>query len=78
MKTKEFLKYAQAYRSGLSEGLMSPALDGEACQMIRELCQACALGLDRIAKQKNLPQYPLAKLFIHTFETILEDVAEDE
>ena len=47
-----------------------PGLDNQTCEMIKELCCACALGIDRIAKQKNLPSDLLAKLFIFTFETI--------
>lgn len=78
MDTRLLMEYAQAYQSGLYDGLTSPTLDEEACQMIRELCQACALGIDRIAKQKNLPHYPLGKLFVHTFETILDAVEEDK
>ena len=49
-----------------------PSLDSEACDMIRELCIACGLGIDKIAKQKNLPQNMVAKLFLKSFELILK------
>ena len=55
-----------------------PTLDHETCDMIRELCKACALGIDRIARQKNLPQQALARLFVKTFEMILDRVEEDD
>lgn len=55
-----------------------PTLDREACDMIRELCGACALGIDRIAQEKNLPRHLLAKLFVHTFETIADKVEEEK
>lgn len=55
-----------------------PTLDDEGCAMIRELCEACALSIDRIAKKKNLPRHLLAKLFVHTFDMIADKVKEDE
>ena len=53
-----------------------PKLDDEACSMIRELCGACAMGIDRIAEQKNLPRQTLAKLFVVAFERMLYKMEE--
>lgn len=54
-----------------------PTLDHETCEMIRELCIACGLGIDQIAKQKNLPQNMVAKLFLEVFKLVLKRM-EDE
>ena len=53
-----------------------PSLDSEACDMIRELCIACGLGIDKIAKQKNLPQNMVAKLFVEMFQMILKSMED--
>ena len=55
-----------------------PKLDHEACEMIRELCEACGMGIDRIAQEKNLPRQTLAKLFVVAFERTLYRMEEDE
>ena len=55
-----------------------PTLDHEACEMIRELCKACGLAIDRIAQEKNLPRQTLAKLFVVAFERTLYKMEENE
>jgi len=55
-----------------------PKLDHEACEMIRELCGACGLAIDRIAQEKNLPRQTLAKLFVVAFERTLYKMEEDK
>ena len=40
-------------------------------KMVRDLCKANAVAVDRIAKETNIPQNLVAKMFIKTFESIL-------
>ena len=54
-----------------------PTLDHETCEMIRELCEACGMGIDRIAQEKNLPRHTLARLFVKIFERIMYKTEED-
>lgn len=57
-----------------------PPLSTEAADMIRELCCAVALSIDKIANQAGLQGYQdqLAELFIYTFETIQNKVKRNK
>ena len=56
-----------------------PRLPEHACNMIRELCRASALAVDRIAKENGMDGYqtPIARLYIEVFKQTL-DKMEDE
>ncbi len=41
---------------------------------IRNLCKACGVAIDKIAKQFNINQTLVAKLFMETMKTILSEV----
>ena len=43
-------------------------------EQIRKLCKACGLSIDKIAKQFNINQNLVAKLFMETMQTILSEV----
>ena len=43
-------------------------------EQIRNLCKACGLSIDKIAKQFNINQNLVAKLFMETMQTILDKV----
>ena len=46
--------------------------DKEYFEQIRKLCKACGLSIDKIAKQFNINQKLVAKLFMETMQTILD------
>ena len=48
--------------------------DKEYFEQIRNLCKACWLSIDKIAKQFSINQKLVAKLFIETMQTILNEV----
>lgn len=43
-------------------------------EQIRNLCKACGLAIDKIARQFNISQNLVAKLFMETMQTILSEV----
>ena len=43
-------------------------------EQIKNLCKACGLAIDKIAKQFNIKQNLVAKLFMATMQTILSEV----
>lgn len=57
-----------------------PQLSDKTIDMIRELCTACALGIDRIAKENGLQGYQdqLAELFVYTFKMIADRTKNDK
>ena len=46
-------------------------MNEEYFEQIRNLCKACGLAIDKIAKQFNMNQNSVAKLFMETMQTIL-------
>lgn len=48
--------------------------DKEYFEQIRNLCKACGLSIDKIARQFNINQKLVAKLFMETMQTILSEV----
>jgi len=54
--------------------MIIPRLDEHTCAMIRELCQANVVALQRIAIESNLPIDKLARLFIEVFTSICDKV----
>ena len=48
--------------------------DKEYFEQIRNLCKACGLSIDKIAKQFNINQKLVAKLFMETMQKILSEV----
>ena len=46
-------------------------------EQIRNLCKACGIAIDRIAKRFNINQNLVAKLFMETMQTILNGVKDD-
>ena len=49
-------------------------MNKEYFEQIRNLCKACGLSIDKIAKQFNINQILVAKLFMATMQTILDNV----
>ena len=47
-------------------------------EQIRNLCKACGLSIDKIARQFNINQILVAKLFMATMQTILNKVETEE
>ena len=43
-------------------------------EQIRNLCGACGIAIDRIAKRFNINQNLVAKLFMETMQKILNEV----
>ena len=43
-------------------------------EQIKKLCMACGLSIDKIARQFNINQNLVAKLFMETMHTILSEV----
>lgn len=43
-------------------------------EQIRNLCKACGLSIDKIARQFNINQNLVAKLFMATMQKILDEV----
>lgn len=54
--------------------MIIPRLDEHTCEMIRELCQANVVALQRIASESNLPIDKLARLFAEVFTSICDKV----
>ena len=48
--------------------------DEEYFEQVRNLCKACGLSIDKIARQFNINQKLVAKLFMETMQTILSEV----
>ncbi len=48
--------------------------DAEYFEQIRNLCKACGLSIDKIARQFNINQKLVAKLFMETMQTTLSEV----
>ena len=49
-------------------------MNEEYFEQIRNLCKACGLSIDKIAKQLNIEPILVAKLFMETMQTILDKV----
>lgn len=45
--------------------------------MIRKLCNANAVAIDRIARETNINQNLVAKMFIETFTIILNSMEQE-
>lgn len=43
-------------------------------EQIKNLCKVCGIAIDKIARQFNINQNLVAKLFIETMQTILSEV----
>lgn len=43
-------------------------------KQIKNLCKACGLSVDKIARQFNINQYLVAELFIQTFQMIIKEI----
>lgn len=43
-------------------------------EQIKNLCKACGLAIDKIAKQFNIKQNLVAKFFMETMQTILREI----
>lgn len=43
-------------------------------EQIRNLCKACGLAIDKIARQFNVNQNLVAKLFVETMQAVLSEV----
>lgn len=52
---------------------MEPVFEG-----VKQLCQANALAIDKIAKENGIPQHLIARLFVATMERVLDRKKEDE
>ena len=48
--------------------------DAEYFEQVRNLCKACGLSIDKIARQFNINQNLVAKLFMETMQIILSEV----
>ena len=49
-------------------------MNEEYFEQVRNLCKACGLSIDKIAKQFGIRQKLVAKLFMETMQTILDKV----
>ena len=49
-------------------------MNEEYYEQIRNLCKACGLSIEKIARQFNINQNLVAKLFMETMQTILDKV----
>ena len=49
-------------------------MNEEYFEQVRNLCKACGLSIDKIAKQFNINQNLVAKLFMATMQKILSEV----
>lgn len=52
-------------------------MNEEYFEQIRKLCKACGMSIDRIARQFNINQNLVAKLFMETMQTIVNEVEDD-
>lgn len=46
-------------------------------EQIKNLCKACGLAIDKIAKQFNIKQNLVADLFLQTFQKIIKEMKND-
>ncbi len=53
-------------------------MNEEYIEQIKNLCKACGLSIDKIAKQFNINQNLVAKLFMETMQTILSETEEEK
>ena len=53
-------------------------MNEEYFEQIRNLCKACGMSIDRIARQFNINQNLVAKLFMETMQSILENVEKND
>ena len=53
-------------------------MNEEYFEQIRNLCKACGMSIDRIARQFNINQNLVAKLFMETMQSVLENVENDK
>lgn len=49
-------------------------MNEEYFELIKNLCKACGLSIDKIARQFNINQNLVAKLFMENMQTILDEV----
>ena len=49
-------------------------MNEEYYEQIRNLCKACGLSIEKIARQFNINQNLVAKLFMETMQTVLDKV----
>lgn len=49
-------------------------MNEEYFEQIKNLCKACGLSIDKIAKQFNVNQNLVAKLFMETMQAILDNI----
>lgn len=52
-------------------------MNEEYFEQIRNLCKACGLSIDKIARQFNINQILVAKLFIVTMQKILDEAEKN-
>ena len=52
-------------------------MNEEYFEQIRKLCKACGLSIYKIARQFNINQNLVAKLFMATMQTILDKMEND-
>ena len=53
---------------------MTEEQEKEYFEQIRNLCKACGLAIDKIAKQFNIKQNLVADLFLQTFQKIIKEM----
>ena len=46
----------------------------EYVEQIKNLCKACGLAIDKIARQFNIKQNLVADLFLQTFQKIIKEI----
>lgn len=51
-------------------------MNKEYFEQVKNLCKACGLSIDKIAKEFNINQSLVAKLFMETMQTILSEVGK--
>jgi len=51
-------------------------MNEEYFEQVRKLCMACGLSIDKIARQFNINQNLVAKLFMETMQKTLSEVEE--
>lgn len=49
-------------------------MNEEYFEQIKNLCKACGLAIDKIARQFNINQNLISKLFMETMQTVLDKV----
>lgn len=53
-------------------------MNEEYFNQVKYLCEVCGLAIDKIAKQFNINQNLVAKLFMETMKTVLDEVGNDK